>query len=290
MRINPTSIVFTVASIALASGLLLTPAAAHAVYLAGGSARVCGVASVQLLDCVYTSDGGSSVASASGSISHGGVTEDWIGYAGGPFTGTSSFSGALATGRMTASATATGHGRAAGEVTVKDTLTFSGLAGGSNLIHFELTVTGTTSWDPPPGVTLPGGFGSGSASMVIARSTNVLANTSATFRVTDKTIARTLVLDYAVSRSAPTFDFISNMSATIDVAQLGLGRPVGSASMDLSKTAYLKVVLPAGVTMTSSSGVFLTQPIPEPETWALLVAGLGLVGLAIRRRSQLGRR
>ena len=290
MRINRTSTTTALASIALATGALLASATAHAVYLTAGSAKVCGVADVQPLDCAYNSDGGPSIASASGSVSHGGVTEDWFSYPGGAFTGSGSFAGALASGRMAVSAIATGHGRAEGEVSVRDTLTFSGLASGNNVIHFELSVNGTTSWDPPPGVTLPGGFGSGSASMVIAKSTNVLANTSATFKVTDKTIARTLVLDYAVTRSAPTFDFISNLSARVDVAQLGLGRPVGSASMDLGNTAYLKVVLPEGVTMTSSSGVFLSQPVPEPETCAMLLAGLGLVGLMSRRRSQFGRR
>lgn len=285
MRFHRNSIAFAAASITLATGMLLTPPAAHAVYLVAGSAKVCGMAETQPLDCVYDSDGGSSVASASGGISHGGVTEDWLSFPGGPFAGAGSFAGSLATGRMAVSAIATGHGRAEGEVTVRDTLTFSGLASGSNIIHFEMTVTGTTSWDPPPGVTLPGGFGSGSASMVITKSTNVLANTSATFKVTDKTIARTLVLDYDVARSAPTFDLTSNLAARIDVAQLGLGNPVGSASMDLGHTAYLKVVLPAGVTMASSSGVFLTQPIPEPETWAMLLAGLGVLGVASRRRS-----
>lgn len=290
MRINRTSTTAALASIALATGSLLASPTAHAVYLTAGSARGCGVADIQLLDCVYYSDGGPSVASAGGSVSHGGVTEDQPSYPGGAFTGSASFSGALGTGRLAVSAIATGHGRAEGEVSVRDTLSFSGLATGDNVIHFELTVTGTTSWDPPPGMTIPGGFGSGSASMVIARSTNVLANTSATFKVTDKTIARTLVLDYAVTRSAPTFDFISNLAARVDVALLGLGRPVGGASMDLSNTAYLKVVLPQGVTMTSSSGVFLTQPIPEPETWAMLLAGLGLVGVASRRQSHLGRR
>jgi hypothetical protein len=284
MRNNRTSTASAFAAIAFMTGSLLVPAAAHAVYLVAGSARACGMADTQPLDCVHTSDGGASVGSASGSISHGGVTEDYPSFPGGPFTGSSSFSAALATGRMTASAVATGHGRAEGEVSVRDTLTFSGLAGGSNVIHFELTVTGTTSWDPPPGVTLPGGFGSGSASMVLARSTNVLASTSATFRVTDKTIARTLVLDYAVTPGAPTFDFIADLAARIDVAQLGVGRPVGGASMDLSRTARLSVVLPAGVTMTSSSGVFLTQPIPEPGTWAMLLAGLGVMGVAVRRR------
>ncbi len=32
-----------------------------------------------------------------------------------------------------------------------------------------------------------------------------------------------------------------------------------------------------------------TLPVPEPETWAMLVAGLGLVGLQLRRRSNAGR-
>ncbi len=30
----------------------------------------------------------------------------------------------------------------------------------------------------------------------------------------------------------------------------------------------------------------LTVPVPEPETWAMLLAGLGLVGAAVRRRKQ----
>lgn len=46
--------------------------------------------------------------------------------------------------------------------------------------------------------------------------------------------------------------------------------------------------LPDGLTFTSASGVFLQSPepggVPEPGTWAMLIAGFGAVGMAARRR------
>jgi PEP-CTERM motif len=49
-------------------------------------------------------------------------------------------------------------------------------------------------------------------------------------------------------------------------------------------TAAFEMTLPAGVSYSSSSGVFLSA-VPEPETYALLLAGLSVVGfMACRRR------
>jgi len=39
-----------------------------------------------------------------------------------------------------------------------------------------------------------------------------------------------------------------------------------------------------GISQTAAIGEFSTAPIPEPETYALLLAGLGAVGFAARRR------
>jgi hypothetical protein len=60
-------------------------------------------------------------------------------------------------------------------------------------------------------------------------------------------------------------------------------------SMTTDFTSKVHLSLPTGVTFTSESGVFANSPIaavPEPETYAMLLAGLGLMGAFVRRRKQ----
>nr|WP_229262497.1 PEPxxWA-CTERM sorting domain-containing protein [Duganella radicis] len=49
--------------------------------------------------------------------------------------------------------------------------------------------------------------------------------------------------------------------------------------------SFLAVGTPAGVPPFSLlDGVSLTAAVPEPETWAMLGLGLGLIGFTARRR------
>ena len=67
----------------------------------------------------------------------------------------------------------------------------------------------------------------------------------------------------------------------------------GGYIANFSSTAKAYLSLPAGVTYTSSSGGFLTlaspiNPVPEPETYSMLVAGLGFIAFFAHRRNTAG--
>jgi hypothetical protein len=60
--------------------------------------------------------------------------------------------------------------------------------------------------------------------------------------------------------------------------------------LDFSHTAYTGISLPANVTLTSASGVFLTEApdhnapsaVPEPSAWAMMLLGFGAIGGGLR--------
>jgi hypothetical protein len=77
-------------------------------------------------------------------------------------------------------------------------------------------------------------------------------------------------------------DVTSNSPAGLGSAFVGRGPlSAGNYYFQISGTA----------TIDSSRYLFsaATVPVPEPETWAMLVAGLGLVGLQLRRRTNTGK-
>jgi len=60
---------------------------------------------------------------------------------------------------------------------------------------------------------------------------------------------------------------------------------------EYSDTASIGLLLPAGVTFTSGSGVFLSErepaPLPEPGVWQSMIVGFGLIGALLRLRRTL---
>jgi hypothetical protein len=63
-------------------------------------------------------------------------------------------------------------------------------------------------------------------------------------------------------------------------------------TLDASHTAEISFTLPDGVFLTAASGATfgaVTPPaggVPEPASWALMIAGFGLAGAALRRRGR----
>jgi hypothetical protein len=89
------------------------------------------------------------------------------------------------------------------------------------------------------------------------------------------------VTDGACFTSSPAATLTSNMVYTIDFT---------GSNLDFS-APHLKVQFLTGLNDAQKTGDLLSQtipmaPIPEPETYALMMAGLGAMGFVARRRQQ----
>jgi len=59
---------------------------------------------------------------------------------------------------------------------------------------------------------------------------------------------------------------------------------LGGNYLAIDASATLSLTLPTGLSYTSASGVFPAAAVPEPQTWALMLAGAALIGRLARRR------
>lgn len=96
---------------------------------------------------------------------------------------------------------------------------------------------------------------------------------------------------FNMTGSGDTYDVEATFSFAGPSASFNIGASLvtiaqGNATSNFANTSTFRFVLPENVTMTSQSGVFLTNvnAVPEPASWALLITGFGLAGGVARRR------
>ena len=78
------------------------------------------------------------------------------------------------------------------------------------------------------------------------------------------------------------FDFVAELRSLV-----GSTGALGTDSIsDFGNTGTFIVRLPEDYSITSTSGVFLAGPIPEPQTWAMLACGMACVAVLTRRRKR----
>ncbi len=236
-----------------------------------------GFAAVVCAGWASTAYAGASCYSDDGAL--GGVNDSGAAFATCSLTGVATAD--LAGGTLRASKLPAWYGTA--EADFSDRLTLSGFAddaiysvGFSESVHGAYSLAG--QWRSLLRATNPW-TGAGSSADVQASQSFYVPQTSGAavinlLSLAPDDISYVMTVYVPVSRKTPTIDFSSSLSV-LDYAP---------AFIDFSNTSRVSLILPAGLTFTSASGVFLTQAgVPEVGTWIMMIAGLGLTGAALRR-------
>lgn len=207
----------------------------------------------------------------------------------------------LATGKMGASASATGlgnsnryapgNGYAEGIASFSEGLTFTTTdpdASTPSIINYEITVhnllSGTGGWDV-----------NGDLRSSPTAASSFWITSSTIFDKTSDVTYSYLSPDMSVIRGTASF-IGSKWEPTLYLRLMASARADGpgefsAGSANLMNTATVRFELPKNVTMTSASGKFLSaasnSAVPEPGTWLTMLLGFGVIGVALRRRTVL---
>ena len=153
---------------------------------------------------------------------------------------------------------------------VRDVLTLTSVLSDPYTVTFALDVDGSVS-----------GSGSAIANAVLAFGVLGGSRANDTGAYLSGPISDTLSVSRTVS--GPSVDMAFAAALNFAVFSVDPGSTVTGA---LDNTATMRLILPAGVRLESSGSGSFGVPIPaipEPGTWALLLAGLGVLGRAQRR-------
>jgi hypothetical protein len=152
---------------------------------------------------------------------------------------------------------------------VRDVLTFSSTLGTSYDVTLQLTVTGD--------IVLNSAAASSNSLLDFGPAPG--SNTTDSARYTGGPISDTLSVTRTFSGTTATADLTAFLSFNVERVEAG-----GSVTGQLSNTATLNLILPAGVSLASSQSGTFGQVIPEPAEYAFMLAGLAALGLVARRR------
>lgn len=136
---------------------------------------------------------------------------------------------------------------------------------------------GTTFWDDYY-FTIPAGFANSVTSTITADSALGLSNLQARLYMGNTHQTGAVVPGTLLSAWGTTVVYSPTVSATTVVLN-PLSLAAGTYTLQIRGTVF-------GTSGGSYAGVLnLTNPVPEPETYTMLLAGLGLMGFMARRKN-----
>ena len=124
----------------------------------------------------------------------------------------------------------------------------------------------------------------------------VPADELAAIKLLDPTISSLTVLAYLPSLNGATqFDFGQLLSGKTIIGlhkgaagdwQTGRGKPGSGTAFYLWNNLSPQQKISVNLAGLSNATLYMTSSVPEPGTWMLMIAGVGLVGWQLRRRRQ----